>query len=164
MEHLQALRQGAKLAFNSAGKSAAMMGSVRAHFKWQVSPVNFSDTMIFITDVQQLHDVVTKIPELAWDILDYATDPMVLFLDHAKEGLPRSQKHDNLLGIMIVREGELYRWINKLGSAIQVWWADDRGFILSEGDISLTLPDKLFPSIDNVKKMWLGLDGEVKIF
>jgi hypothetical protein len=164
LENLQALKSGNKLVVKDNLGKGYILASVRHATRWNFDIKSPFQSVFLLSDLTQLHDCVQKIPDMAWDVLDFATQPLILFLSEPKENLKVYANEEGRLGVMLLKEGVLQQLVHKMQSATMMLYDLNQVSNLSDGDISLNLSTSVFPSMGQIKKMWLGIDGQVKIY
>ncbi|MDN4165264.1 hypothetical protein QWY31_07115 [Cytophagales bacterium LB-30] len=128
------------------------------HEKLGISPV------ILLTRSEQVYEVIFKIPEILWDIIEYAEKPLEVYLQHAKE-LPASAfTPDKEVVINLLRNGELFHLLKPLRKPVFAfpisakslegiaWPSEDNVLPLATNEIYPTQP----------KRLRLGLNGDIK--
>lgn len=63
---------------------------------------------------RMLHQIFREIPEVAWQILDFAEKPTTLILDEPKNVAPNVIGADNTLGIRVVKEPFCYKLMERM--------------------------------------------------
>ncbi|MDQ3395555.1 MAG: hypothetical protein M3512_15805 [Bacteroidota bacterium] len=64
---------------------------------------------LLIHDITQLYDFVGKIPEIAWDIVDFAEDPLDVIYPAGKNVSSALLRNNGGIRIRLVKEGELFK-------------------------------------------------------
>lgn len=63
---------------------------------------------------RMLHQIFREIPEVAWQILDYAERPTTLILDEPRNVAPQVIGPDNSLGIRVVKDPFCYKLMERM--------------------------------------------------
>ncbi|MEM9832849.1 MAG: hypothetical protein AAF944_19610 [Bacteroidota bacterium] len=63
---------------------------------------------IWLTRIEQIHQFVSRIPNLAWELMDYATEPLSLVYSHTKPLFPEEVTPPEVC-IRLVNEHSLLR-------------------------------------------------------
>ncbi|MDR2222830.1 MAG: threonylcarbamoyl-AMP synthase [Flavobacteriaceae bacterium] len=78
-----------------------------------------SKSMIVLVNGDRLmHRVFNNIPEVAWDILEFATKPTTLILDHPKYVAKEIISADDSLGVRMVTEPFCFKLIERMKSPL----------------------------------------------
>lgn len=120
--------------------------------------------VILIADIAQLYNYVAEIPEIAWDIIDFAEKPLEVIFDKGKNVAPFLLGPDGSIKIRLVKSGVLHKMAFNFNKALFL--------LMMPQDDQLK---KLFPSIDHVlhldlrevyplggRTLKLGKNGEIK--
>jgi L-threonylcarbamoyladenylate synthase len=70
--------------------------------------------IILISDPTQLHDYVEKIPELAWDMMDFAEDPLTIVYPKGKNVSKLVLAQDGSLAIRLVKDPDVLTLLKKI--------------------------------------------------
>lgn len=74
-----------------------------------------SKSMICLMNGEKmLYNVFSKIPDVAWEILDYSERPTTLILDQPKNVAKNIIAEDNTLGIRLVKEPFCYKLMERM--------------------------------------------------
>lgn len=65
--------------------------------------------VLLIHDISQLYDFVGKIPEIAWDIVDFAEEPLDVVYPAGKNVSPALLREDGGIRIRLMKEGEIFK-------------------------------------------------------
>lgn len=60
--------------------------------------------VILINEIGQLHSYVKEVPEIAWDIVDFAEDPLTVIYQEAKNVAPNLLADDGSVAIRLCRD------------------------------------------------------------
>jgi L-threonylcarbamoyladenylate synthase len=74
--------------------------------------------IVLISDIGQLRDYVEKIPEIAWDLVDFAENPLTVIYPQGKNVAPELLGADGSIAIRLVRDEFCSKVIYKLRKAI----------------------------------------------
>ncbi|MDQ3536040.1 MAG: hypothetical protein M3421_10490 [Bacteroidota bacterium] len=74
--------------------------------------------ILLIHDISQLYDYVGKIPEIAWDIVDFAEDPLDVVYPAGKNVSPAILRQDGGIRIRLMKEGEVYNLLKRFKKAL----------------------------------------------
>lgn len=79
----------------------------------------FSKSMIVLVyNDFQLEQIITEVPELAWELIDQTNKPLTLVLDRPRNIAKNLIAKDNSLGVRIVRDGFCKRLIRELNAPL----------------------------------------------
>lgn len=119
---------------------------------------------ILIADIAQLYNYVAEIPEIAWDIIDFAEKPLEVIFDKGKNVAPFLLGSDGSIKIRLVKSGGLHKMAFNFNKALFL-------LIIPQDDQI----KGLFSSIDHVlhldprevsflggRTLKLGKNGEIK--
>lgn len=129
--------------------------------------------IVLIHEEAQLYDYVTKIPEMAWDLVEFATDPLTIIYSGAKNLPSNVTAQDGSIGIRLVktrpcldlvkkfRFGLLSTSANLSGEASPASFSEINPAVLNAVDyiVNSREDSKSKPS----KIIKLGVDGEFKL-
>jgi len=74
--------------------------------------------IVLMNSDRMLHNVFKNIPEVAWQILEYADKPTTLILDQPRNIAPNLISADNSLGIRLVTEPFCYKLVERMRKPI----------------------------------------------
>jgi L-threonylcarbamoyladenylate synthase len=74
--------------------------------------------IILISEIGQLHDYVQKIPEIAWDMVDFAEKPLTVIYPKGKNVAPELLGEDGSIAIRLVRDEFCKKLISKFRKGI----------------------------------------------
>jgi L-threonylcarbamoyladenylate synthase len=74
--------------------------------------------VVLIHDIGQLHDYVQKVPDIAWDIVEFAERPLTIIYPKGKNVAPGLLGADGSIAVQLVRNEFCKKLINRLGRAI----------------------------------------------
>jgi L-threonylcarbamoyladenylate synthase len=74
--------------------------------------------VILIAQIEQLHDYVQRIPEIAWDIVEFAEKPLTIIYPIGKNVATGILGQDGSIAIRLVKDEFCRKLIQKLGRAI----------------------------------------------
>lgn len=70
--------------------------------------------IVLVNGERMMHQVFNEIPEVAWQILDYAEKPTTLILDKPKNVAKNLIAEDNSLAVRIVKEPFCYKLMERM--------------------------------------------------
>jgi L-threonylcarbamoyladenylate synthase len=73
---------------------------------------------VLIADIGQLHDYVQKVPDIAWDIVEFAEKPLTVIYPKGKNVAPGVLATDGSIAIQLVRDEFCQKLIRKFGRGI----------------------------------------------
>lgn len=120
--------------------------------------------VILIHDITQLYDYVMRIPELAWDLLDFAEKPLTLLLGEGKNLPDPLLREDGEIAVMLVKEPALLTFMKEYRQGffyLPLGDGDKQEEILSPIDNVIILQEKFLGS-SQARVARLGLDGSIK--
>jgi L-threonylcarbamoyladenylate synthase len=130
--------------------------------------------VILISEIGQLYDYVEKIPEIAWDIVDFAENPLTVIYPKGKKVAPELLANDGSIAIRLVKDEFCRKLISKFRKAIVSTSANISGFeaprgfsqiapeILSAVDYVVNWKQKETSGSKPSTIMKLELNGEIK--
>ncbi len=74
--------------------------------------------VVLIAQIEQLHDYVGRIPELAWDIVEFAEKPLTVVYPAGKNVAPGMLGQDGSIAVRLVKDEFCKKTIQKLGRGI----------------------------------------------
>lgn len=131
--------------------------------------------IILVERPEQLNDYVVKVPEIAWDIVEYAERPLTVIYPKAKNIADKLLAEDQSIGIRVVKDEFCQKLIRSFGKAIVSTSANLSGKPSpnSYSEIDPELISQVDHVVDFKKEekssskpsmvMKLGINGEVKI-
>jgi L-threonylcarbamoyladenylate synthase len=167
-EVLKQLRAGGLLLVRDR-KAAWLCGSTRSAPAWQAAD-SLSDKLIgglvLIGESSQLREYVQRVPDMAWDLLDFAEKPLHLQLAYPHELLPAYLlEAEGLINVMLVNFEPLKSLLQSLGHgmfALQLTEELAREASKFENLSTFSLPDAPNVSISPERRMQLSMNGEVR--
>lgn len=73
--------------------------------------------VLLIHDISQLYDFVGQVPEIAWDIVDFAEEPLDVIYPVAKNVSPALVRNNGGIRIRLMKEGEVYNTLKQFRKA-----------------------------------------------
>ena len=130
--------------------------------------------IVLVNGERMMHQVFNEIPEVAWQILDYAEKPTTLILDKPKNVAKNLIAEDNSLAVRMVKEPFCYKLMERMKKPLVSTSANISGMftpksfkeispeIIKGVDYVVNLHhDKICKNPSTIIK--LGLDSQVKI-
>src|SRR5687767_13670850 len=74
--------------------------------------------VVLINDIGQLHDYVQKVPDIAWDIVEFAERPLTVIYPKGKNVAPGLLGADGSIAVQLVRDEFCRKLINRLGRGL----------------------------------------------
>ncbi len=102
------------------------------------SPANKS-MIILVADTELLHQYVHKIPDLAWDLIEYAEKPLTIIYPQGKNVTPGLLAEDGSLAIRVVKDSFCRDFLRKAG----------RGIVSTSANLSGQKAPDIFDAIDH---------------
>jgi L-threonylcarbamoyladenylate synthase len=130
--------------------------------------------IILIADIGQLYDYVHKIPEIAWDMVDFAEKPLTVIYPKGKGVAAELLGEDGSIAIRLVRDEFCKRLISKFRKAIVSTSANLSGdpaparfteinpAVLSQVDYVVNWRQQEASASKPSTIVKLGLNGEIK--
>ena len=174
---LAVLKQGGVILYPSdtipgIGCDATNEAAVTKVFEIKNRPDNKSLILLVSSDAM-LQRYIAEVPEVAWDILDYADKPTTIIYPNGKNLPKMCLAADGSIGIRIVKSGYLNKLIHNLGKPLVSTSANfsDEPTPITMEEIPRSLLDKVdfvvnLPSETNNKTsaiIKLEVNGEFKI-
>lgn len=126
-------------------------------------PEALQDAFVAISEAPQLYDYVVKIPDLAWDIVEFTEKPLHVIYEKGK-GVPEQVLQDGKLRLMLVLQDPMQEILLKLRQGILCVPIDPAKVEGLKPDIAealaLTPQSGCLLSPDRILE--LGVNGEVK--
>lgn len=131
--------------------------------------------IVLIAEIEQLHDYVMKVPDIAWDIVDFAERPLTVVYPQGRRVAPNLLAEDGSIGIRVVKDPFCRALIKKSGKAIVSTSANISGqpSPASFADISQEIRSAVDYTVNYRQEektsgvpsmvMKIGMNGEVKI-
>ncbi|MFA0960770.1 Sua5/YciO/YrdC/YwlC family protein [Roseivirga sp. BDSF3-8] len=123
-----------------------------------------AEAVILIHDITQLYDYVARIPEIAWDLMEFAEKPLTLIMGEGKNVPENLLRDGGEIAITLVKEPVLLKHLKGKRHAHFYLPLDDQvqnEEILSPIDNVIILQQKYLSS-SQAKTARLGLDGSIK--
>ena len=130
--------------------------------------------IVLVNGERMMHQVFNEIPEVAWQILDYAEKPTTLILDKPKNVAKNLIAEDNSLAVRMVKEPFCYKLMERMKKPLVSTSANISGMftpksfkeispeIIKGVDYVVNLHhDKICKNPSTIIK--LGLDSQVKV-
>lgn len=74
--------------------------------------------IVLIHDIGQLYDYVQKVPEIAWDIIEFAEKPLTVILPQGKNVAKEVMGEDGSIAVRLVKSGFVYDLLRKNNKGI----------------------------------------------
>ena len=74
--------------------------------------------VVLINDIGQLHDYVQKVPDIAWDIVEFAERPLTVIYPKGKNVAPGLLGSDGDIAVQLTRDEFCKKLINRLGRGL----------------------------------------------
>lgn len=111
---------------------------------------------VLIAYVDQLHNYVQEIPPLAWELLEYADEPLEIVYPQKKFSV-QTENESSAICVRLVKQPKLLRFLQKQGPVWAARWEDG-----NFENISVATPvdcrDKKYP-YQYVKTVMIRRDG-----
>lgn len=174
---IKLLREGGVIVYNTdtipgLGCDATNKESINRIFDIKERPENKSMILLVSSDAM-LQRYVEEVPEVAWDIIDFAEKPTTIIYPKGKNLPDNAVAEDGSIGIRMIKEGELHRLIHRFGKPLVSTSANLSGQpnpqtlseispeILSKVDLVVDLPTNKTKKASSIIK--IQLNGEFKI-
>lgn len=119
-EALRILRENGTLLLN--GKQQFLVGSLKNDLLIQILShklPGFTDKVfLLISDISQLYDYVVKIPEIAWDIVDYAEKPVSVIYPQGKNVPAILLRNKGRIMIQLVKDEVIQSLLKSWGRGV----------------------------------------------
>ncbi len=96
---------------------------------------------ILIAEIGQLHDCVQKVPDIAWDIVEFAEKPLTVIYPKGKNVAPALLAADGSIAVQVVKHEFCQKLIRKMGRGITYTSANvhkqPKPFSLAQVDASI---------------------------
>lgn len=131
--------------------------------------------IVLISSIEQLWDYVEQVPEIAWDIVEFADQPLTIIYPKAKRLAANLSAEDGSIAIRLVQDDFCKRLINRLNRPIVSTSANISGEVSPQNfnDIDRKIKERVDHivnwnqgAVSNNKPskiIKLGLKGEVTI-
>ncbi|BDD09725.1 hypothetical protein FUAX_21570 [Fulvitalea axinellae] len=154
-----------------AGAKTFLLGDIRIQSCYENAREKLGELIVhqevLVPDVGWIQDYVTKMPDLAWDIIDFSEKPLSICLPggrHVAEGL---LENDGGLFVRVCKEKAIHKLIYNFGRGVFCLHlkasAKDVGVLTLDKKV-LHLQASEIGFEPNPKRMSLGLEGEVKFW
>lgn len=164
---LSALKNGQLIFIHDSGGSYLAASTRKADAVNQMLELAGSETLneafVVIGEGPQLFDYVVQIPELAWDIIEFAEKPLHVIYKQGK-GVPAAVLPEGQVRVMLVLQNPLHDILVKLHHGILCVPVDPARVESFKDAIAeaLALPPQSGSGITAARVMELGAHGEVK--
>ena len=164
---LSALKNGQLIFIHDSGGSYLAVSSRKTDTVNQLLELceseALSEAFVAIGEGPQLYDYVVQIPELAWDIIEFAEKPLHVIYKQGK-GVPAEVLQDGQIRLMLVLQNPLHDILVKLHHGILCVPVDPSRVeslkpVIGE---AMALPPQSGSGITAARVMELGPNGEVK--
>jgi L-threonylcarbamoyladenylate synthase len=131
--------------------------------------------IVLISKIEQLSEYVEQVPDLAWDLVEFAEDPLTIIYPKGKNVSPALLGTDGSIAIRLVKDefckGLIYRYqraivstsANLSGEPSPINFASIAPSIISGVDGILKNPEGDGPAKKASKIVQLGLHGDYKL-
>ena len=120
--------------------------------------------VILLTRSEQVYEVIFKIPEILWDIIEFAEKPLEVYLQHAKPLHEAAFTADKAVVINLLRSGELFQLLKPLRKPVFAFPVSAKSLEgiswPSEDNVLPLATNEIYPR--NPKRLRLGLNGDIK--
>jgi L-threonylcarbamoyladenylate synthase len=110
-----------KLVYVQVGSDEGLIGDIRSkkalEAAYEIMKADI-DHCILIGEIGQLYDYVLKIPEIAWDIVDFAERPLEVIYPKGKNVPSEFLNKDGYVKVRLEKEGELGGLLNRFGKGL----------------------------------------------
>jgi L-threonylcarbamoyladenylate synthase len=158
---LQALKNQ-DIVFLELDGEKGIIGDVRSNKALEdakkLAEINFENQCILMGDIGQLYDYVQKIPEMAWDIMDFAERPLEVVFSHGKNLPAEFCGKDGEVKLRLVKDGDLGIMLQKFGKSI--FFIHDKENVLSS-KVAVSFKSKSTSTLSK-RIIRLELDGEIQ--
>ena len=113
---------------------------------------------ILINQLEKLHDLISPIPDLSWDIMEDSEKRLLVEFDGAKERW-QPLLNGNRLGIMLNKVEELEKLLRANNGTLWCQPLMDTDVVPEDQFTELKGSKKLNPE----RKFWLGADNQIKV-
>ena len=113
---------------------------------------------ILINQLEKLHDLISPIPDLSWDIMEDSEKRLLVEFDGAKERW-QPLLNGNRLGIMLNKVEELEKLLRANNGTLWCQPLIDTDVVPEDQYTELKGSKKLNPE----RKFWLGADNQIKV-
>ena len=113
---------------------------------------------ILINQLEKLHDLISPIPDLSWDIMEDSEKRLLVEFDGAKERW-QPLLNGNRLGIMLNKVEELEKLLRANNGTLWCQPLMDTEVVPEDQYTSVKGTTKLNPE----RKFWLGADNQIKV-
>lgn len=164
---LSALKNGQLIFIHDRGGSYLAASTRKAEAVSQMLELAgqeaFSEAFVAIGESPQLYDYVVQIPELAWDIIEFAEKPLHVIYKQGK-GVPAEVLPEGQIRLMLVLQNPLHDILVKLHHGILCLPVDPSRVESLKSVIgeAMALSPQSGSGISAAKIMELGPHGEVK--
>lgn len=125
-------------------------------------PEKQAEAFVLIGNAPQLYDYVGQIPDLAWDIIEFAEKPLHIIYKGGK-GVPEAVLPEGKIRMMLVLQNPMKDIVKKLQQGILCVPVDPKKVEELKSDIAEALALSPQPSgISPTRIMELGPQGEIK--
>ena len=126
--------------------------------------LDFENACILINEIGQLYDFTREIPEIAWDIVEFENNALVIEYPHFNENVRKILPNGFKPRIMLVKEHPLYKSLHSFGKGLIFLYHLNPEIIdqnLPSLEYVLNLNSSAF-DLFNPKVIQLKMNGEIK--
>lgn len=119
---VNALREGKIIVYPTdtiwgMGCDATNEGAVKKLLEIKKRP-NDKGLIVLISKIEQLYDYVQKVPDIAWDIVEYAEKPLTVVYPKGRNVAPEVLATDGSIAIRLIKDEFCRRVIDKTRKAL----------------------------------------------
>ena len=126
-------------------------------------PAEWENAVVTIGEAPQLYDFVVRIPDLAWDIVEFTEKPLHIIYEEGK-GVPEEVLPNGAIRLMLVLQNPMKDILQKLHQGLLCVPVDPAKVEEMKGDIAeaLALTPQSGCQLTAERIMQLGQNGEIK--
>ncbi len=111
---------------------------------------------VWISREEELHDFLYQIPDLAWEMLEYAEEPLEMIYPHRKFSSPRNESAQQPIAIRLVKGRKLQGFVRRHGPLLAFRSVTKQNHDIADETHDLQEKESAYSS---VKSMKLFADG-----
>lgn len=154
---LEALKNNKTVSFQYTNKTLLLFDSKNEAMAEELKNTKVLHRAVIISSDRMANQCIKDIPEVAWDMMDYATTPLTLILDGGQFVAKSILNEDNSIALQKVTEGDLFDLVTKNNKPLACYFLQNPSAVHSDTQVQMN------EKLADQKIIRIRLNGEVEI-
>ena len=154
---LETLKENKTVSFQYTNKTLVLFDSKNEAMAEKLNNSKVQHRAVIISSDRMANQCVKDIPEVAWDMMDYATTPLTLILDGGQFISKPLLHADASIALQKVTEGDLFELVTKNNKPLACY------FFQNPTDFDSDFQVQMNEKLADQKIIRIRLNGEVEI-